>query len=203
MRSVVLFGLLTLALFTGLTVLKADDGKLRYPETRRVDHQDVYHGTRVSDPYRWLEADVRQSKEVAQWVAEQNKVSFAYLETIPEREAIRKRLTELWNFEKYSSPFKEGGRYYYTKNDGLQNQDILYVMDNLDGPARPILDPNKWSKDGTVAIAGLSFSDDAKFLAYGVAEAGSDWHTWRVVDVESGRTQPDEIKWSKFGNTAW
>jgi prolyl oligopeptidase len=168
-----------------------------------VDHVDVYHGTTVRDPYRWLEDDVRQSKEVAQWVAEQNKVTFGYLESIPERETIRKRLTQLWNFEKYSSPFKEGGRYYYTKNDGLQNQDVLYVMDNLDNPPRPILDPNKWSKDGTVALTGMSFSDDGKYLAYGIAEAGSDWHTWRVVAVDSGKLLEDEIKWTKFGNTSW
>jgi prolyl oligopeptidase len=187
----------------GFIVVRAEDAKIGYPDTRRVDHVDVYHGTKVPDPYRWLEEDVRRSPEVRNWVTEENKVTFAYLESIPERETIRKRLTQLWNFEKYSSPFKQGGRYFYTKNDGLQNQDVLYVMDKLDGPSRSLLDPNKWSKDGTVAVAGLSFSDDGKYLAYGVAEAGSDWHTWRVVAVDTGKRLDDEIRWSKFGNTAW
>jgi prolyl oligopeptidase len=190
-------------LLVGVTTLQAGDGQLKYPETKRVDQVDVYHGAAVPDPYRWLETDVRQSKEVAEWVTEQNKVTFGYLEAIPEREAIRRRLKELMNYERYSSPFKEGGRYYYRKNDGLQNQDVLYVMDSLDGPAKPILDPNKWSKDGTVTFSGLSFSDDGKYLAYAVAEAGSDWHTWRVVAVDSGRVLSDEIKWTKFGNTSW
>ena len=197
------FGAIAAIMFSGLGGLQADDGQIKYPETRRVDHVDVYHGTKVPDPYRWLEDDVRQSPEVKHWVTDQNKLTFSYLESIPEREAIRRRLTELWNFEKYSSPFKEGGRYYYTKNDGLQNQSILYVMDKLDGPARAIVDPNKWSKDGTVAIAGLSFSDDGKYLAYGVAEAGSDWHAWHVVAVDTGKQLDDEIHWTKFGNTSW
>jgi prolyl oligopeptidase len=204
MRPVVCAFALAALLFLGLDPTQADSqSKLKYPETRRINHKDDYHGTEVADPYRWLEQDVRQSKEVADWVAEENKVTFAYLESIPQRQAIRKRLTELWNFEKYSSPFKEGGRYYYTKNDGLQNQDVLYVLDNLAGPVRSILDPNKWSKDGTVALSGLSFSDDGKYLAYGVAEAGSDWHNWRVVAIDSGKTLDDEIKWTKFGNTSW
>lgn len=186
---------------SGTTVLAAE--KLHYPPTRRVDHVDVYHGVKVPDPYRWLEADIRTSPEVAQWVAEQNKLTFAWLATIPQREEIKRRLTELWNYEQYSSPFKEGGRYFYLKNDGLQNQAVLYVMESLDGPPRVLLDPNRWSKDGTVALAGLSVSDDGKYLAYGRAEAGSDWTTWYILEIDTGRVLPDELRWTKFTDAAW
>ena len=174
-----------------------------YPETRRVDHVDVYHGVKVSDPYRWLEADVRTSPEVAAWVAAENKVTAAYLAAIPQREAIRRRLTELWNFAQYSAPRKEAGRYYYQKNDGLQNQAVLYVMDSLDGKPRALLNPNEWSADGTVALAGLGFSDDGKHFAYGRSEAGSDWSTWRVMEIATGRDLPDELKWIKFSQASW
>jgi prolyl oligopeptidase len=176
---------------------------LRYPETRKVDVVEDYHGVPVADPYRWLEEDVRQSKEVAAWVEAQNKVTFAYLESIPQREAIRRRLTDLWNYEKMSAPVKVGGRYFFTRNDGLQNQSVLYVREQLDGPARLLLDPNTWSKDGTIAISGTALSDDGRYLAYGVAEAGSDWTTWKVLDVDSGQTLPDELKWIKFSGASW
>ncbi len=176
---------------------------LRYPETRKVEVVEDYHGVSVADPYRWLEDDVRQSKDVAAWVEAQNKVTFAYLESIPQREAIRRRLTDLWNYEKMSAPVKVGGRYFFTRNDGLQNQSVLYVREQLEGPARLLLDPNTWSKDGTVAIAGTALSDDGRYLAYGVAEAGSDWTTWRVLDVDSGKMFPDELKWIKFSGASW
>ena len=181
----------------------ADKPRIKYSETRRVDHVDVYHGTKVPDPYRWLEDDVRESKEVAAWVTAKNKEAFAYLESIPEREPIKKRLTELWNYEKYGTPFKRGGRYYHYKNDGLQNQYVLYTLDSLDGKPRVFIDPNKWSKDGTVALAGTSFSDDGEYVAYGVAEAGSDWRTWRIMDVDTGRVLDDELKWVKFSSPSW
>lgn len=177
--------------------------QLKYPETRRVDHRDVYHGVSVADPYRWLETDVRESNEVAEWVAAQNAVTFTYLEGIPERKAIERRLTELWNYERYSSPFKIGGRYYYNKNDGLQNQSVLYVMQNLDDEPKVLIDPNTWSGDGTIALAGTAFSDDGRFVAYGIAEAGSDWRTWRVMEIESGRLLEDELKWVKFSGISW
>ncbi|GIW83566.1 MAG: prolyl endopeptidase [Gemmataceae bacterium] len=176
---------------------------LRYPETRKVEVVEDYHGVSVADPYRWLEDDVRQSKDVAAWVEAQNKVTFAYLESIPQREAIRRRLTDLWNYEKMSAPVKVGGRYFFTRNDGLQNQSVLYVREQLEGPARLLLDPNTWSKDGTVAIAGTALSDDGRYLAYGVAEAGSDWTTWKVLDVDSGKMFPDELKWIKFSGASW
>jgi len=179
------------------------EGRIEYPKTRRVDQVDTYFGVRLADPYRWLEADIRQSKEVADWVAAENKITSRYLASIREREPIRRRLTELWNFAQYSSPFKEGGHYFYFKNDGLQNQAVLYVMDSLEGTPRPLLDPNTWSKDGTVALAGVVPSEDGKHLSYGVAEAGSDWTTWRVLDIPTGKPAPDELKWTKFTHAAW
>jgi prolyl oligopeptidase len=185
------------------TPAAADDEPLKYPATKRVEHYDDYHGVKVLDPYRWLEEDVRASREAADWVEAENKVTEAYLKTIPQREAIKKRLTDLMNYERYSAPFKAGKRYFFTKNDGLQNQSVLYVQDKLDGEARVLLDPNTWSKDGTVALGGLSVSDDGKLLAYAVNEAGSDWSTWSVLDVASGKKLPDELKWTKFTGADW
>ncbi|MBA4066879.1 MAG: S9 family peptidase [Isosphaera sp.] len=181
----------------------AQEKTLKYPDTKRGDQADDYHGTRVADPYRWLEDDVRKSKDVADWVEAENKVTNAFLETIPQRAAIKQRITDLWNYEKYSAPFKVGGRYFFFKNDGLQNQSVLYTQDRLDGPPRLLIDPNTWSKDGTVAMAGSALSDDARYLAYGVAEAGSDWNTWKVFDVAAGRPLGDEIRWVKFSGAAW
>src|SRR5262245_16444498 len=181
----------------------AQETRLKYPETKKGTVVEDYHGTKVADPYRWLEDDVRKSKDVAEWVAAQNEVTFGYLKAIPERERITRRLTELWDYEKYSSPFKRGGRYYYLKNDGLQNQAVLYRLDTLDGEPKVLIDPNKWSKDGTVALAGMAFSDDGKYLAYGVAEAGSDWNTWRVLEIESGKVHDDAVRWVKFNQPSW
>src|SRR6056297_1505 len=170
------------------------------PETRKVDHVDEYHGVEVADPYRWLEEDVRELDEVRQWVTAQNKVTFAFLESIPERDAIRQRLTELWDYEKFSSPFKAGGRYFYLHNTGLQNQSVLFTMESLDAKPRVLIDPNQWSEDGTIALAGLTFSDDGKHVAYGVQDAGSDWRTWRIMRIESGDILDDELKWIKFSS---
>ncbi|MEK7993210.1 MAG: S9 family peptidase, partial [Planctomycetota bacterium] len=174
-----------------------------YPQTQRIDHVDVYHGVEVADPYRWLEEDVRQSQRVADWVNAQNKVTFGYLKSLPRREQIKKRLTELWDYPKYSVPWKAGGRYYVAKNDGLQNHDVIYVMDSLDGPRRVLLDPNKWSKDGTTALGGMSFSEDGRFVAYGIQDAGSDWRTWKVRDIETAEDLPDTLKYLKFTDAAW
>jgi len=181
----------------------AGDVPVTYPKTRRTDHVDVYHGTKVADPYRWLEADVRDSPEVAAWVAAENEVTFRYLESIPQREALRRRLTKMWNHERYSPPFKEGGRYYFLKNDGLPNQSVLYTMDRLEDEPRTLIDPNTWSEDGTVALAGTAFSEDGRYIAYGIAEAGSDWNTWRVMEIKTGAVLDDELKWLKFSNVAW
>ena len=143
------------------------------------------------------------SAEVAAWVAEQNKVTEAFLGTIKERDAIKARLTALWNYERFSVPSKHGKRYFYSKNDGLQNQAVLYTVEPLDGEPRVLLDPNTWSKDGTVALAGLSETEDGEKLAYAVAEAGSDWNIWRVIDVATGKKHDDEVKWVKFSNAGW
>src|SRR4051794_9460146 len=162
------------AVMTALLITAAAVGApIEYPKTKKVDQVDDYHGTKVADPYRWLEADVRESTEVKDWVDAQNKITNAYLEAIPQREAIKKRLTELWNYERYSLPTKKGGLYFYTRNDGLQNQSVLYVADSPKAKPRVLLDPNKWSKDGTISLGGMSVSPEAKFLAYGKSEGGS------------------------------
>jgi len=172
--------------------------KLDYPKTKRGDVVDDYHGTKVEDPYRWLEDDVRTSDEVAQWVAAENKVTMPYLEKIEERAVIKNRLTELWNYERYSSPFKVAGRYYYFKNDGLQNQSVLYTLDSFDGEVTVVMDPNTWSEDGTVALSGLTFSDDGRYAAYSKSVAGSDWSDWFVRDLKTNEDLSDHLKWIKF-----
>jgi prolyl oligopeptidase len=173
------------------------------PMTRTIDHVDDYHGTKVADPYRWLEDDVRVNPDVAAWVETENKYTFSFLEGIPQRDSIKARLTKMWDFAKYTTPFKRGGRYYFQKNDGLQNQYVLYVQDALDAEPRVLIDPNTWSEDGTVALSGLSFSDDGRYLAYGIQDGGSDWRVWRILEIESGRLLGDELRWIKFNSPAW
>jgi prolyl oligopeptidase len=177
------------------------DLPLIYPKAAKVEHVDDYHGTRVADPYRWLEdADSEATKA---WIEAENQVSFAYLEAIPARERIKERLTQLWDYEKYGVPFKKGERYFYFKNDGLQNQSVLYTLTTLDGEPTVLLDPNTLSEDGTVALAGLSLSEDGKFLAYSLSTSGSDWQEWKVRDVESGQDLVDHLKWVKFSGASW
>jgi prolyl oligopeptidase len=176
---------------------------LEYPETRRVDQQDDYHGVKVADPYRWLETDVRESSEVADWVAKQNAVARAYLDAIPQRAQISRRLTEVWNYERFSVPRQKGGRYFYLKNDGLQNQAVLYVADKFDADGRILIDPNTWSKDGTIALAHFEPSRDGKRLAYAQTEAGSDWQQIYVLNVETGEQLSDHLKWARFGGVSW
>ena len=194
---------LSTTLLIGTLVMTSSAADPTPPPTRRIDHVDTYHGTSVADPYRWLEDDVRESDDVAAWVEAQNEVTFGYLKQIPQRETIEKRLTTLWNYEKFGSPFKRGGRYYFYKNDGLQNQSVLYTQTTLESEPELFLDPNQWSKDGTVALAGISFSDDGRYVTYGVAEAGSDWRTWRVMEVASRKVLNDELKWVKFSGASW
>ena len=172
-----------------------------YPQTRQVDQVDDYHGTIVPDPYRWLE-DL-DSPETAEWIAAQNQVTADYLDQISNREKIKERLTQLWNYERYSAPFREGDRYFYSKNDGLQNQSILYTLKSLQDKAKVLLDPNKLSADGTIALAGISISDDGRLIAYGLSQAGSDWVEWKVRDIESGVDLPDHLKWVKFSGASW
>ncbi|MFM1801961.1 MAG: hypothetical protein RJA81_1313 [Planctomycetota bacterium] len=175
--------------------------KMTYPQTRKSDTVHEYHGTKVPDPYSWLEDD--NSDETKAWVEAQNKVTFGYLESIPERAAIAKRLTELWNYEKFGVPFEEGGRYFFSRNDGLQNQSVLYWTDSLDAEPKVLIDPNSMSKDGTVALAGVSVSKDGKYIAYGIAEAGSDWNRWKIREVATGKDLDDELNWIKFSSAAW
>ncbi|MFH1745423.1 MAG: prolyl oligopeptidase family serine peptidase [Planctomycetota bacterium] len=174
---------------------------LTYPVTKTVNQVDNLHGVEVADPYRWLE-DL-DSAETAAWVAAQNKVTFGWLEQIPAREKIRQRMTHLWNFEKYGTPFKEGNRYFFSKNDGLQNQSVLYITEALDADPRVLLDPNQLSADGTVALADLSITEDGRLMAYGLSTAGSDWVEYHVRDIDTGQDLPDHLKWIKFSGAAW
>lgn len=172
-----------------------------YPTPPTVDQTDDYHGTRVPDPYRWLEDP--DAPATRAWVEAQNALTFDYLNRIPAREKIQKRLTELWDFAKAWAPLKRGGRYFQLRNTGLQNQDVLFVMDSLDSEARVLLDPNALSEDGTVALNVWEVSPDGKWLAYAVSASGSDWVTWRVRDVATGQDLPEVIAWSKFSGAAW
>ena len=174
---------------------------IQYLVSARTNQVDDYHGTKVADPYRWLEDD--NSAATKAWVEAQNKVTFGYLEKISERAAIKQRLTRLWNYERYGVPFKEGGRYFFTKNDGLQNQSVLYTMTALDATPTVLLDPNKLSTDGTVALSGYAISDNGTLMAYGISRAGSDWQEWKVRDVVTATDLPDEIKWVKFSGASW
>ncbi|HVA49866.1 MAG TPA: prolyl oligopeptidase family serine peptidase [Pirellulales bacterium] len=174
---------------------------LKYPTARRGDQVDDYHGAKLPDPYRWLEDP--DSPETRAWIEAENKLTFSVLEKIPQRDAIRRRLTELWNYEKYGVPEARGGRYFYTRNDGLQNQSVLYWAPALDAEPRTLLDPNALSKEGTIALSGTAISDDGKLLAYGLAAAGSDWQEWRVRNVETADDLDDHLKWVKFSGASW
>lgn len=174
---------------------------LTYPVTKKGPQTDNYHGATIADPYRWLED--ANSAETHAWVEAQNKVTQAYLATIPQRDAIRQRLTKLWNYERYSVPYKEGGRYFYSRNDGLQNQAVLYTMADLGETPRVLLDPNTLAADGTVALAGTAVSPNGSLLAYGTAASGSDWNEWKVRDIATGKDLADHLKWVKFSSTAW
>jgi len=172
-----------------------------YPTTRKTDQVDDYHGTKVADPYRWLEDP--DSEETKAWVEAQNQITFGYLGEIQVREKIKQRLTQLWNYEKYGSPFKEGDRYFYFKNDGLQNQSVLYTLTSLDAEPTVLIDPNILSEDGTIALSGLSISEDGKLMAYGLSTSGSDWNDWKVRDVETGNDLSDHLNWVKFSGASW
>lgn len=186
-----------------LAILVTHTVQAELPMTKRIDHVDDYFGTKVADPYRWLEADVRESSDVARWVAEENRLTAAFLEQIPARPRIQKRLTELWNFEKLGTPFKAGGRYYFFKNNGLQNQYVLYMQQALQDKPEVLIDPNTWSTDGTVALSGQEFSDDGRYVAYAVQDGGSDWKIWKVMEIASRRVLADELRWIKFNSPAW
>src|SRR5438876_11172251 len=163
-----------------LTAQTTATSLLTYPAAARGAQVDVYHGTSIADPYRWLEdVDAPATKD---WVAAENRLTDSFLASIPQRTAIRNRLTQLWNYARYSAPFKENGRYFYFQNTGLQNQSVLYVQDNRNATPRLLLDPNLLSTDGTVALSGTAVSDDGRFLAYSLSTSGSDWQELHVRD---------------------
>jgi uncharacterized membrane protein len=175
-----------------------DAQSFTYPPARKADVVDDYHGTRVADPYRWLE-DV-DSPETRSWVEAENRVTFAYLEQIPERERIRRRLTELWDYPKYGAPFQKGGRYFFFKNSGLQNQSVLYTQSSLTAEPQILLDPNTLSPDGTVALSILAFAEDGRTMVYGTSGSGSDWQEFRVRDVTTRQDRSDHLV-ARFGGS--
>ncbi|MCC7015267.1 MAG: S9 family peptidase [Planctomycetes bacterium] len=172
-----------------------------YPQARTEAVVDTYHGQGVADPYRWLEDP--DSAESRAWIEAQNALTQTYLAPIPARAELRSRLTELWNFERFGLPLERGPYQFMSRNDGLQNQSVLYVREGADGTQRVLLDPNTMSTDGTVALNGTAYSDDGRFMAYGVSDGGSDWTTWRVRDVATGQDLADELRWIKFSGAAW
>src|SRR3954469_11357271 len=193
--------MIALTLMTMMTSTTRADSKLVYPPTRTDDVVETIHGVAVPDSYRWLEDD--NAAETKAWVEAQNKVTNAYLAAIPQREAIHRRMTELWNYERYGIPFKRAARYFYTRNDGLQNQAVLYTAPAIDAAPSVLLDPNTLSPDGTIALTGLDISEDGARLAYGLAVAGSDWQEIRVRDVVTAKDLPDHIQWVKFSGISW
>ncbi len=176
---------------------------IAYPETKRGDVVEKHLGQTIADPYRWLENDVRSDKNVAAWVEAQNKVTDAYLGTLPGRDIFKARLKQLNNYETFTVPVKKGGRYFYLRNSGVQNQRVLYVRDSLDGAGRVLIDPNTWAKDGATALAEWSASNDGKRLAYAVQDGGTDWRTIRVLDVNTGKVLSDQVKWARFTTIEW
>ncbi len=194
MRHALLFMMLSPALAL------AEDA-LKYPLTRKEDVSEMIHGVKIDDPYRWLEDD--NAEETKAWVKAQNEVTFGYLKSLPKRDAIEARLTELWNYERVGMPFRRGGRWFFTHNSGLQNQSVLMTADSLDGEPRLLLDPNAMSKDGTTSLKDYEPSEDGKLIAYGVSEAGSDWTTIRVREISSGQDREDVVRWVKFSGISW
>ena len=197
----------TLIILIAIAVMTSCTQKLKrietaaYPDTKKVDTVNVYFGTEVPDPYRWLEDD--NSEETEEWVKAENEVTFGYLEQIPFREKIKDRLTQIWDYPKYGTPFKEGDNYFFFKNDGLQNQSVLYIMKGLDAEPEVFLDPNKFSEDGTIALAGLSVSKDGKYFTYSISKSGSDWNEIFVMDVDSRKSLEDNLQWVKFSGMSW
>ena len=205
MHKKLLFALLATTLIVACSRDDTGDvaATIDYPETTTVEQFDDYHGNEIADPFRWLEDDVRESEAVKGWVDAQNDVTFAYLATIPEREQIAKRMRELWDYERFSLPRKAGGRYFYGYNDGLQNQNVLYTQTRLDAEPELLIDPNTWSEDGTVALAGYWLSKDGSRIAYTIQDGGSDWREARVLNVASGEVLEDHLKWLKFTGLSW
>jgi len=175
--------------------------RVQYPATRTVDHVDTYAETKITDPYRWLEAI--DSNSVAEWVRAQNAVTLPYLASLPGRDLLKQRITALYDFPRTSVPFWEGSRWFYTKNSGLQRQSVWYARSTLDGAEQVVLDPNQLSPDGSIALSGFSPSPDGKSLAYGQSEGGSDWVTYYVRDLRTGKNTADTVRWAKFSGASW
>lgn len=186
---------------SGMTISVIADAQLTYPKTEKTDHTDNYHGQTIADPYRWLENDT--SSATAAWVKAQNKVTFGYLEQIPYREQMKKRIAEVYNYPKYGTPFRNGEFYYFYKNDGLQNQSVLYRQKGLDGKVEEVLDPNKFSAEGTTRLSGFSLSKDGKYAAWGISKGGSDWNTYFVRDMLTGKDLADTLHWVKVSGISW
>ncbi|MEI6666522.1 MAG: prolyl oligopeptidase family serine peptidase [Acidobacteriota bacterium] len=181
--------------------IAAQSGPAKYPDAKKAAQADNFFGTTIADPYRWLEdADAPETRA---WIEAENKVTFGYLDQIPERARVKERLTKLWNYERYGAPSREGEWYIFSKNDGLQNQSVIYKTKSLDAAPEVLLDPNTLSADGTVALGAESFSDDGRYMAYSIAAAGSDWQEWKIREVATGKDLPDTLKWSKFSGAAW
>ncbi|MGH9752608.1 MAG: prolyl oligopeptidase family serine peptidase [Blastocatellia bacterium] len=188
-------------LAAALCALVIAQEKLNYPKTAQVAHTDNYHGVTVADPYRWLEDD--NSPETARWVAEQNKLTFGYLEKIPYRARLKERLEKIYNYPKIGAPFRRGEHYYFFKNDGLQNQSVIYRQKGLNGQPEVLLDPNRFSADGTSVLTVFSLSKDGKYAAYGVSKGGSDWQELSVMEVATRKALPDLVKWVKVSGASW
>ena len=175
--------------------------KINYPQTKKCDTINEYFGHKVADPYQWLEDD--NSEETAKWVKAENEITFDYLSKIPFREKIKERLTEIWNYPKFRVPFKKGDNYFFFKNNGLQNQDVLFIQSSLDSEPKVLLDPNTLSTDGTIALSNLGISKNGKMLAYGTSEGGSDWNEIYVMNIETGEKFKDHLEWIKFSGISW
>src|SRR5208283_1778806 len=177
-------------------LIPASAQQLNYPQTRKVDQLDDYHGVKVADPYRWLEDD--RSAETAAWVAAENKVTFGYLEQIPYRQQVLARLKQLYNYPKYSAPLRKLENFFYSKNDGLQNQSVVYIQKGLEGTPQVFIDPNKFSADGTSRLGSLEISKNGRYAAYTVSGGGSDWVEASVMEVATKKLLTDHIQWIKF-----
>ncbi|MBI4549051.1 MAG: S9 family peptidase [Ignavibacteriae bacterium] len=197
----VLASLATISIAIGILYLPASAQKLQYPVTKRVNHTDMYFGVEVTDPYRWLEDD--NSPETAKWVEEQNTMTFAYLEKIPYRTKIKERIETLYDYPKYSAPFRKGEYFFFYKNEGLQNQSVLYIQKGLDRKPEVLLDPNAFSVDGTTRLSTFVLSKDGKYAAYGISRSGSDWQEYCVMDMTARTTSSDTLKWIKVSNISW
>lgn len=201
MKRTILIVLPVIALAAWTYKQNGNERAIAYPATKKVDTVDTYHGIKINDPYRWLEDD--RSAETGEWVKAQNKVTFDYLGKIPFRDKIRARLKENWNYEKIGVPFKKGNWFFYFKNDGMQNQSVLYVKEGINGTPRVLIDPNKESAEGTTALGSIAVSHDKKYMAFSMAKAGSDWNDIQVLDIKTGERLKDRIEWTKFSGISW